>query len=113
VEADSLKRTDEGVNELPLKITHRNEDEVPTPSSSGKVNEDLMAIKNEMQKLASGMVLEIEAGTDKAVRGTKMLVTKASQQLGARWRHWSVGSKVFAKPAGEIKKRMGRPRKTR
>jgi hypothetical protein len=38
---------------MPLKITHKNEDEVPTPTSAGKVNEDLAALKAEMQKLAS------------------------------------------------------------
>ena len=97
---------------MPLRISHRREDEVPTPSSSGKLNEDLITVKNEMAKLASGMVLEIEAGSDKAVRGTKMLVTRAANQLGKRWRHWSVGTKVFAKPADEVRRRIGRPKKT-
>ena len=97
---------------MPLRISHRREDEVPTPSSSGKLNEDLITVKNEMAKLASGMVLEIEAGSDKAVRGTKMLVTRAANQLGKRWRHWSVGTKVFAKPADEVRRRIGRPKKS-
>jgi TusA-related sulfurtransferase len=96
---------------MPLRITHRREEEVPTPSSSGKINEDLMAIKNEMVKLASGMVLEIEAGSEKAVRGTKLLITKASNQLGSQWRHWNVGTKVFAKPAEAVRRR-GRRKKT-
>ena len=96
---------------MPLRITQRKEEEVPTPSSSGKINEDLMAIKNEMGRLASGMVLEIEAGSEKAVRGTKLLVTKASNQLGSQWRHWNVGTKVFAKPAEAIRRR-GRRKKT-
>ena len=95
---------------MPLRITHRKEDEVPTPSSSGKINEDLVAIKSEMARLASGMVLEIEAGSEKAVRGTKLLVTKASNQLGSQWRHWNVGTKVFAKPAEAIRRR-GRRKK--
>ncbi len=90
---------------MPLNITHRKEDEVPSPGSSGKVNQDLMALKAEMSKLASGMVLEIEAGSEKAVRGTKMLVTKASNQLGTRWRHWSVGTKVFARPMEAVRRR--------
>jgi hypothetical protein len=97
---------------MPLKITHKTESEVPTPTSTGKVNQDLMALKAEMQKLASGMVLEIETGSEKAVRSAKTLVTRASTQLGVKWQHWSVGSKVFARPVGEIKRRMGRPRKT-
>ena len=96
---------------MPLKFTHKREDEVPTPSGSGKVNEDLLAIKNEMQKLASGMVLEIETGSEKASRSAKTLITRASSQLGRRWRHWSVGTKVFAKPAEEIRRR-GRRKKT-
>jgi hypothetical protein len=97
---------------MPLKITHKTESEVPTPTSTGKVNQDLMALKAEMQKLASGMVLEIETGSEKAVRSAKTLVTRASTQLGVKWQHWSVGSKVFARPVGEIRKRIGRPRKT-
>ncbi len=95
---------------MPLKISHKREQEVPMPGSSGKVNEELIALKDEMAKLAAGMVLEIETGSEKAVRGTKMLVTKASNQLGTRWRHWNVGSKVFAKPAGAPKRRGRKPK---
>lgn len=96
---------------MPLRITQKKEGEVPTPTASGKVNEDLLALKEEMQKLASGMVLEIETGSEKALRGTKMLITRASNQLGTRWRHWSVGTKVFAKPVGEVRRRVGRRKK--
>jgi hypothetical protein len=55
------------LSELPLKITHRKEEEVPSPSGSAKPNEDAQAIKSEMGKLASGMVLEIETGSEKAI----------------------------------------------
>ena len=48
---------------MPLRITQRKEEDVPTPSSSGKINEDLVAIKNEMSRLASGMVLEGNASS--------------------------------------------------
>ena len=96
---------------MPLKISHRKAEDVPTPSASGKINQDLIAVKNEMAKLAAGMVLEIETSSEKAVRGTKMLVTKAANQLGARWRHWNVGTTVFAKPA-EVIRRRGRKPKT-
>jgi hypothetical protein len=96
---------------MPIKITHRSENDVPTPSSSGRINEDLVHIKNEMSRLASGMVLEIEAGSEKAIRSTKMLVTKAANQLGTPWRHWNVGTKVFAKPADALRRR-GRRRKS-
>ncbi len=95
---------------MPIRITHRKQEEVPTPSSTGKVNADIEAIKAEMAKLASGMALEIEVGSEKAVRGTKMLVTKAGNQLGAQWRHWHVGTKVFAKPMDAIKRRRRKPK---
>ena len=89
---------------MPLKITQRRQEEVPMPSASGKVNPDLLTLKNEMSKLASGMVLEIETGNERAVRGTKMLITKAANQLGKRWKHWNVGSTVFARPSEEIRR---------
>ena len=95
---------------MPLKFTQRSAAEVPTPSSSGKVNEDLVALKGEMSKLGSGMVLEIETGSEKAVRGTKMLITKAASSLGTEWQHWHSGTKVYAKPK-ETAKGRGRPRK--
>src|SRR2546423_13549277 len=96
---------------MPLKFTHRRPEEVPSATSTGRVNHDLIAIKNEMVKLAAGMVLEIEAGSEKAIRGTKMLITKAANQLGTPWRHWHVGTPVFARPV-EAARRRGRPRKT-
>ncbi len=96
---------------MPLKFTHRSPDEVPSPSSTGKVNEDLMELKDHMMKLPSGMVLEVETQGEKAVRGTKMLITRAANQMGKEWQHWSVGSKVFAKPK-EMIARRGRPKKT-
>ena len=96
---------------MPLKITHRAEADVPTPGAMGRVNQDLEAVKSEMRKLGSGMVLEIETEGQKGVRGAKTLVTRAASQIGSRWQHWSVGTKVFAKPAEGIRRRPGRPRK--
>ena len=95
---------------MPLKITHRKQEEVPSPGSSGKVNEDLMTVKGEMARLAPGMVLEIDAGNEKAVRGTKLLITKAANQLGSPWRHWNVGTKVFARPMETARRRGRRPK---
>ena len=95
---------------MPLKFSQRKQEEVPTPSASGKVNQDLLAIREEMSRLTAGMVLEIEAGSEKAVRGTKMLVTRAANQMGTRWRHWNVGTKVFARPADPVRRRGRRPR---
>ena len=95
---------------MPLKITHKKEDDVPTPFGSGMINQDLDILKREMSKLGSGMVLEIEADGEKRVRGTKILVTKAANQLGSKWKHWNVGTTVFAKPL-ESARRRGRPPK--
>jgi hypothetical protein len=96
---------------MPLKFTQRNAEEVPSAGSNGKINQDLVAIKNEMAKLGSGMVLEIDTGSEKAVRGTKMLITKASKELGTQWKHWHSGTSVYAQPV-DAAKRRGRPRKT-
>ena len=95
---------------MPLRFTHRKEEEVPTPTASGKVNQDLLNLKNEMSKLAAGMVLEIETGSEKAVRGTKMLVTKAGNQLGSQWKHWNVGTTVFARPMEAVRRRGRKPK---
>jgi hypothetical protein len=93
---------------MPLQITPRKAEDVPSATGAGKVNPDLAPLKDEMKKLASGMVLEIEAGSAKAVRSTKLLVSKAAKELGAQWQHWHVGTKVFARPTGP--KRRGRPK---
>ena len=93
---------------MPFKFSHKRIDEVPTPNSSGRINQDLVSIKNEMAKLAGDMVLEIETGSEKAVRSTKVLITKAAKELDARWRHWHVGSKVFARPIDSLKARTRR-----
>jgi len=97
---------------MPLTITTRNEADVPTPNSQGRVNEDLQSLKSEMAKLSAGMILEIETGSAKAVRSTKMLVSRAAKELGAQWQHWSDGTKVFARPANAKTGRRGRAAKT-
>ena len=75
---------------MPLKFSHKRMDEVPTPNASGRINQDLVSIKNEMSKLGGDMVLEIESGNEKAVRSTMVLITKAAKELDTRWRHWQV-----------------------
>src|SRR5438445_12599371 len=97
---------------MPLQIRHVSEREAPRPTARGAVNEDVEQVKSEMMKLGRGAVLEIEAGSERGVRGVKTLVTRASNQLGNRWRHWHVGSKVFAKPDGQARRGPGRPRKS-
>jgi len=93
---------------MQLKITHRKEEEVPRPTAAGRINENLEAIKTEMLKLGQGMVLEIDTGSEKAIRGTKALITRASKEIGAKWRHWSQGTKVFARPAERAPRRRRR-----
>lgn len=95
---------------MPLKISHRNEADVPSPDSQGKLNAELQQLKAEMTKLEPGMVLEIEAGSAKAIRSTKMLVSRAAKQLGAEWQHWNFETTVFAKP--RTVKRTRRPRQS-
>ena len=97
---------------LPLKITQRNASEVLTPSAMGRVNEGVETMKAEMRKLGAGMVLVIQADDLKAVRGAKLTVSKAAKQLDAKWQHWNVGPTVYARPAAEVRRRVGRPRKT-
>ncbi len=95
---------------MPLEITQRPESEVPKPGRTGKANEDLLTVKNEMKKLASGMVLEIETGSEKSVRAAKTLITRAAKDMGGRWQHWHVGSKVFARPVEAARRRGRRPK---
>lgn len=95
---------------MALKITHRNEQDVPGATVGKQSNEELYQLKTEMSKLAPNMVLEIDAGTARSVRGTKGLITRASKQLGKPFVHWHQGTKVFAKPA-EAPRRRGRPPK--
>ena len=95
---------------MTLKITHRTEAEVPAPSASGSANAELFQLKTEMSKLASGMVLEVDAGSTKSVRGTKGLITRAGKQLGRPFVHWHQGTKVYAK-AADVPRRRGRPPK--
>ena len=97
---------------MSLKITHRNAADVPAPNAMGRVNEDATALKVEMQKLAPGMVLEIQANDLKAVRSAKRLVTSNAKELGVQWQHWNVGATVYAKPAAERRRRAGRPKKS-
>lgn len=95
---------------MPLEIRQGPESEVPKPGPTGKVNQDLLTVKNEMKKLASGMILEIETGSEKSVRAAKTLITRAAKDMGGRWQHWHVGSKVFAKPAEAVRRRGRRPK---
>ncbi len=95
---------------MALQISQRKEEEVPGTSGGGRNNDDLVSLKNEMSKLPAGMVLEIDTGSEKSVRGAKMMITRAARQLGTEWKHWSVDGKVFAKPEGATKRR-GRPKK--
>ena len=96
---------------MPFNIAHRKESDVPQPTKSGRVNADLQQMKAELARLRNGMVLEIDSGSRGAVRRTKGLVTRAGNQLGARFEHWHEGSKVFARPAAAVRRRR-RPKHT-
>ena len=69
---------------MTLKFAQRAPEDVPSATSTGRVNQDLIAVKNEMAKLGSGMVLAIETDSISTVRSTKMLVTKAAKELGSQ-----------------------------
>jgi len=90
---------------MALKITARREADVPRPTATGKVNEDLEALKAQMAKLPAGSVLEVEVDRGRSPRGVKAMITRAAKQLGATWRHWHDGSKVYAKPARRRRRR--------
>ena len=94
---------------MALKITARKATEVPRPTSVGKVNEDLEALKAQMASLGPRMVLEIEPDRRRSLRGVKAMVTRAARELGVSWRHWHAGNKVFAQPT---RRRRGRRRRT-
>lgn len=91
---------------MPMKITARKASEVPQPAADGKVNEDLEALKAAMVRLPAGSVLEVEVPRGRTVRGVKAQITRAGKQLGATWKHWDAGNKVYAKPA---RRKRGRP----
>jgi hypothetical protein len=95
---------------MPLKITHRKEQDVPAAVGNSEGNAELSQLKMEMSKLGPGMVLEVDAGDARSVRGTKGLITRAGKQLGRPFVHWHQGSMVYAKPA-EGRRGAGRPRK--
>lgn len=98
---------------MPLQFTHKKAEEVPAPRPPGKVSQALAALIREMTKLAPDMVLEIETGDEKAIRATRMLVTRAGNELGTPLRHWQVGTKVYAKPTDVITERGRKQRSER
>ncbi len=58
-----------------------------------------------MLKLRRGMVLEVQTGAGRSVRGIKMLITRAGNQIGRSFRHWHEGTRVFAQPKGVVRRR--------
>lgn len=94
---------------MALKIVHRKVDEVPS-ATSGRSSTEFDTIKAELAKLQPGMVLEVDPGSQGAVRGTKAMLTRAGNQLGRPVVHWSLGNVIYAK-ATEAPRRRGRPPK--
>lgn len=95
---------------MPLKISVRKEAEVPTAAVAAGSSE-FNQIKAELVKLQPGMVLEVDAGSQKALRGTKAMLTRAGNQIGRPVKHWQQGTVVYAKAADPARRR-GRPPKT-
>ena len=85
---------------MPLKISVRKESEAPRPTSSGKPNEDVQALKAKMSQLPTGSVLEVQVDRGRSIRGVKTLITRASKERGSKWKHWHSGNKVYAQPRG-------------
>ncbi len=82
-----------------MKITQRKEEDVPpAPAKNRRVNRALEEIMDELTRIEPGMVMVIEAEDEKAIRATKLLVTRAGNELGIPLRHWHTGTEVFAKP---------------
>jgi hypothetical protein len=104
----SLELNEEAV--MPLKITHREAQDVSARTTTGNANAELYQLKMEMSKLAPNMVLEVDTGEARSVRGTKALITRASKQLGRPFVHWHQGTKVYAKPAEAPRRRGRRPK---
>lgn len=92
-----------------LKVNVRKASEVPRATAAGKVNEDLEALKQKMASLPAGMVLEVEVDKKSSVRATKALITRAAKVLGTTaWKHWHLGNRVYAQPAGRRRRRRRR-----
>lgn len=99
---------------MPLKIAQRKLEEIPVPTRAGKVNPELEQLKEQMRTLTPGSALEVDLEGEKDARRVKALITRAARELGARWRHWSLGSKVYAVPeSGERPRRRGKGRRPR
>lgn len=94
---------------MSLKITHRKAEEVPFGAGQAG-SAEFNQIKAELAKLQPGMVLEVEAESARAVRGTKAMLTRAGNQLGRPVVHWQQGTTVYAKAADPARRR-GRPPK--
>jgi len=93
---------------MPLQFRHKKAHEVPQPGRGSRVTEAFTAIMNEMARVAPDMVLEIETGDARAIRATRMLVARAGSESGMPWRQWHVGTKVYAQPMEETKRRRDR-----
>ena len=93
---------------MALKINVRKQADVPQPTSSGRVNEEVEALKAKMRDLGPGMVLEVETDRTSSVRATKAKITRAARDLGAAWRHWHAGNRVFAQPKAARRRRRRR-----
>ena len=93
---------------MPLKIAHRKAEDVPAATAETG-SPEFQELKVELAKLQPGMVLEVETGSGRAIRGTKAMLTRAGKQAGLSVVHWHQGTKVYAK--AQVARRRGRPPK--
>ena len=98
---------------MALQFSHKKAGEVPQPRQRGKVSDAVAAVMRELERVAQDMVLEIETGDEKAIRATKLMISRAGEELGTPVRHWHKGTKVYARPVDPITERGRKQRSER
>ncbi len=73
---------------MALQFSHKKAGEVPQPRQRGKVSDAVAAVMRELERVSHDMVLEIETGDEKAIRATKLMISRAGEELGTPVRHW-------------------------
>jgi len=72
---------------MPLKISVRNEAEVPSAACAAG-SAEFSQIKAELAKLEPAWCSKVDAGSQKALKGTKAMLTRAGNQIGRPVTHW-------------------------
>ena len=98
---------------MALQFTLKKADEVPQPRRRSKVSETVAALMRELERVAPDMVLEIETGDKKNIRATKLMISRAGEELSTPVRHWHQGTIVYARPVDLITERGRKQRSER